>query len=100
MGVNLPPLPQEPLGETFQWRDWLFKLSQNLSTNTGNIFVPSLYYDATGRLLISLLPTWLLQKISVDPNEALLIPNNFQSIFHGQFTVTGQVIVEGQLVIL
>lgn len=31
MGAKLPPVPREPIGETFTWRDWLNKLQNYIS---------------------------------------------------------------------
>jgi hypothetical protein len=30
MAVNLPPIPNNPITDTFVWRDWFFKVSQLL----------------------------------------------------------------------
>ncbi len=31
MGAKLPPVPREPIGETFPWRDWMTKLQAYIS---------------------------------------------------------------------
>lgn len=34
MAFNLPPVPNNPLSDTFVWRDWFFKIQQILATGS------------------------------------------------------------------
>ena len=42
MDTKLPPVPREPVGETFGWRDWFNKISQQCVVKLGNNIVVTL----------------------------------------------------------
>lgn len=36
MALSLPPIPQDPIGENFKWRDWFRRLSGVVSSSSGS----------------------------------------------------------------
>ena len=35
MANSLPPIPNQPVSDTHEWRDWFFKVYQNLNGASG-----------------------------------------------------------------
>lgn len=48
MSTNLPPIPQDPIGESFKWREWLRNLGNYIQTAQSGGSVWSILQGGTG----------------------------------------------------
>lgn len=105
MALLLPPIPNDPIGETHSWREWFRRINTVLSNPALTIYhnlLAGLQGGTTNdyqHLTTSRLK-WGEVKESITAGEVCTIDAGYQLIISNTFTVNGTLNNNGTLVVI